>query len=207
MSRLLTLHDPAEAAVYYQAGLWRSDTLYGLAVKHAQERGDAYALRDPYRRLTWRELVAEADQVAGDLHAAGIRAGERVSIWMSNRVEAVIVFLACSRNGYVYNTSLHQSYTVAEIRTLLERVSCRALFAQIDYGADGRKKASSSRHWPCRQCARCSPCPLVGLIPRCRQAPMPSPMPAHRSRPSAATIPMPWSISPSPRARPARPRA
>jgi acyl-CoA synthetase len=141
MSRLLTLHDPAEAAVYYQAGLWRSDTLYGLAVKHAQERGDAYALRDPYRRLTWRELVAEADQVAGDLHAAGIRAGERVSIWMSNRVEAVIVFLACSRNGYVYNTSLHQSYTVAEIRTLLERVSCRALFAQIDYGADGKEES------------------------------------------------------------------
>jgi acyl-CoA synthetase len=136
MSRLLTLHDPGEARAYYAAGLWRTDTLYGLAARHARERGNAFAIRDPYRRLTWRQLVEEVDRVAGALHATGINPGDRVSVWMANRVEAVIVFLACSRNGYVFNTSLHQSYTVAEVMTLLERVGCRALFAQIGWGAD-----------------------------------------------------------------------
>jgi acyl-CoA synthetase len=66
-----------------------------------------------------------------------LRTGDRVSVCTGNRVEAVSIFLACSRNGYVYNTSLHQNYTVSEICGLLERVSCRALFAQRGYGADG----------------------------------------------------------------------
>ena len=110
MARILTLHDPAEARIYYEAGLWRGDTLYGLAARWAAERGDAPALRDPSRKLSWRELVAEADVVAATLHNAGLISGDRVSVFMRNRVEAVIVFLACSRNGYVYNTSLHATY-------------------------------------------------------------------------------------------------
>ena len=46
---------------------------------------------------------------------AGLKRGQRVSVWLPNRVEAVVVFLACSRNGYVCNPSLHQNYTVGEI--------------------------------------------------------------------------------------------
>ena len=135
MARILTLHDPAEARVYYEAGLWRADTLYGLAAHWAAERGDAPALRDPCRRLSWRELVAQADVVAATLHNAGLISGDRVSVFMRNRVEAVIVFLACSRNGYVYNTSLHATYTPEEVATWLERVSSRALFGEVGHGA------------------------------------------------------------------------
>ncbi len=50
------------------------------------------------------------DAVAADLHAAGLKRGERVAVWLPNRVEAVAVFLACSRQGYVCNPSLHQNY-------------------------------------------------------------------------------------------------
>ena len=105
--------------------MWQTDTLYSLARRHATERGGAYALRDSVRRLTWASVVAWADAVATDLHAAGLRAGDRVSIWLPNRLENVIVFLACSRNGYVCNASLHQNYTVAEIRALLARMAER----------------------------------------------------------------------------------
>lgn len=135
MARILTLYDPVEAAAYYQAGLWRTDTLYSLAACWAAERGEAPAIRDPWRRLTWLELVAEADAVAASLHAAGLVPGDRVSVWMGNRVEAVVVFLACSRGGYVFNTSLHATYTPAEVAGLLERVSCRAFFGQAGHGA------------------------------------------------------------------------
>src|ERR687886_755716 len=86
-SPLLTLHDPANARRYYEAGLKR---------------------------------------------------GERVAVWLPNRVEAVAVFLACSRQGYVCNPSLHQNYTVAEIASLLTRTRAAALFAQPGYGADAR---------------------------------------------------------------------
>jgi acyl-CoA synthetase len=46
------------------------------------------------------------------------------------------VLLACSRQGYVCNPSLHQNYTVAEIAGLLARIRAAALFAQRGYGAD-----------------------------------------------------------------------
>jgi acyl-CoA synthetase len=136
---LLTLHDPEAARHYYAEGLWRADTLYTLLAQHAARRPDAFALRDSRRRLTWAELLALVDAVAADLDAAGLKRGERVAVWLPNRVEAVAVQLACSRQGYVCNPSLHRNYTVAEIVELLTRTRAAALFAQPGYGADAHR--------------------------------------------------------------------
>src|SRR5436190_6118409 len=133
---ILTLHDPEVARRYYAAGLWREDTLYTLLARHAARRPAAFALRDSRRRLTWAELQVMVDAVAADLEEAGLKRGERVAVWLPNRVEAVAVFLACSRQGYVCNPSLHRNYTVAEIVELLARTRASALFAQPGYGAD-----------------------------------------------------------------------
>ena len=135
---ILTLHDPAAARRYYAAGLWRDETMYALLAAHAAARPDAYALRDGTRRLTWRDMLAAVDAVAADRAAAGLKFGERVAVWLPSRVESVIVLLACSRQGYICNPSLHQNYTVAEIAGLLERTNAAALFAQPGYGADAR---------------------------------------------------------------------
>jgi acyl-CoA synthetase len=138
MSHLLTLHDPAAAREHYLSGVWQTDTLYSLARRHATEHGSAYAVRDSARRLTWNALVAWVDAVAANLHDSGLRRGDRVSVWLPNRLETVVIMLACSRNGYVCNPSLHQNYTVTEIVTLLSRIDCRALFAQPGWGADAK---------------------------------------------------------------------
>ena len=136
MSTILTLHDPQTAREYYASGVWRSDTLYTLLAGHARTRPDAYALRDSKRRLTWTQLLGWVDALAADLHAAGLKRGQRVSVCLPNRVEAAVVLLACSRNGYVCNPSLHQNYTVGEVIQLLERIQTAALFVQPGYGAD-----------------------------------------------------------------------
>jgi acyl-CoA synthetase len=133
---ILGLHDPTAARRYYAQGLWREETLYTLLRAHAARRPDAFALRDASRRLTWRYLLQAVDAVAGDLWQAGLKPGERVSLFLPNRVEAVVVFLACSRQGWVCNPSLHRNYTVAEIVGLLQRIRAAALFAQPGYGAD-----------------------------------------------------------------------
>ncbi|WP_454914776.1 class I adenylate-forming enzyme family protein [Xanthobacter sediminis] len=133
---LLTLHDPAIARAYYASGQWQDDTLYGLAAAHAARRPDAYALADGTRRLTWAELIRWADAAAADLAAAGLRHGDRVGVWLPNRVESVIVFLACSRAGLVCTPSLHVNHTVGEIVTLMERCGAAALVAQPGHGAD-----------------------------------------------------------------------
>jgi acyl-CoA synthetase len=136
MSTILTLHDPQAAREYYERGVWRADTLYSLLRGHSRARPQAYALRDSRRRLTWSQLAQWVDALAAELHAAGLKRGQRVSMWLPNRVEAVVVFLACSRNGYVCNPSLHQNYNVGDIVQLLERIQTAVLFAQPGYGAD-----------------------------------------------------------------------
>src|SRR3954447_602788 len=133
---LLTLHDPEAARRYYADGLWQKDTLYTLLAEHASRRPQAFALRDGARRLTWVALQAMVDAVAADLDEAGLKRGERVAGWLPNRGEAVAVFFARSRQGYVCNPSLHRNYTAAEIVELLARTRAAALFAQPGYGAD-----------------------------------------------------------------------
>ncbi|MDP6391247.1 MAG: class I adenylate-forming enzyme family protein [Alphaproteobacteria bacterium] len=136
MTTLLTLHDPATARRYYEDGLWRDDTLYSLMAGHAATRAGAFALRDSARRLTWEEVKGWTDAVADALHEAGIAKGQRISICLSNRVEAAIVLLACSRNGYVCNPSLHKNYTGEEILGLLQAIDAAAVFIEEDYVSD-----------------------------------------------------------------------
>lgn len=136
MKPLLTLHDPARARAYYEAGLWRDETFCVLLSRHAAARPDGFALRDSARRLSWAEVKARVDGCAAALAASRLDKGERVSLWLSNRVEAVIAFLACARQGYVCNPSLHRNYTVEEILGLVKRIGARALFAEAGWGAD-----------------------------------------------------------------------
>ncbi len=140
VSTILTLHDPQTAREYYAQGLWQQHTLYSLLRDHAAARPAAFALRYGARRLGWRELQQWVDSVAEDLHSAGVKRGQRVSVWLPSRVEAIVILLACSRNGYVCNPSLHQNYTTAEVLELLTRIECAALVAQSGYGADAARR-------------------------------------------------------------------
>ncbi len=138
MNTLLTLHSPRAARDYYESKVWQRDTMYARLSHYARAQPDRFALRDAHRRLTWIALKGWVDALAAQLHESGLRRGDRVCVWLPNRVENVVVFLACSRNGYVCNPSLHQNYTVGEVITLMQRLSARVLFAQAGYGADAR---------------------------------------------------------------------
>ncbi|RDK06531.1 class I adenylate-forming enzyme family protein [Cupriavidus lacunae] len=145
MQNILTLHNPQHARDYYLSAVWQQETLYTLARRHARERPTSCALRDADMRLTWREVVDWVDSVAEALHRQGVKPGDRVAIWLPNVVQATIIFLACSRNGYVCCPSLHQNYTVDEICTLLNRIQCRALFGMPGYGADADNRSVFAR--------------------------------------------------------------
>ena len=73
MRPFLTLHHPAQSRRYYEQGVWRGDTFYGLLAGHAAVRPDAIALQDGRRRVTWKELHAWVDGVAADLRARADR--------------------------------------------------------------------------------------------------------------------------------------
>jgi acyl-CoA synthetase len=136
----LTLHDPGTARSYYDQGLWTEDTFYSLMSEHALRTPDAMALRDGRNRLDWRTLKVRVDSMAADLQRQGLVAGDRMSIWMSNRLEAVTSFLACSREGIACNPSLHKTYTCGEIVTLMGELGSKALVTEPEWGADRAHK-------------------------------------------------------------------
>ena len=140
MRPFLTLHDPATARAYYAAGLWRNQTFYSLLADQADRAPDRSALRDGRTSLNWISLKTRVDAMADDLADQGIVAGDRISVWMSNRVEAIVAFLACSREGIACNPSLHRSYTCGEIVELLSELRSKALVTEAGWGADRASK-------------------------------------------------------------------
>lgn len=136
MRPFLTLHTPARTRAFYETGLWREQTLYDLLSQHATARPDAPAIRDGRVCQSWSELRKWVDGVAAALRGRGLTRGDRVSIWMSNRVESVVMFLACVREGLACNPSLHRTHTCEEVRQLLVRLSSRALLTEPGWGAD-----------------------------------------------------------------------
>lgn len=194
MAPILTLHHPGRTREYYRDSIWRGDTMYALASRHAMQRGASFALRDARRRLTWAALVSWVDAFAAELHASGIRRGDRVAVWLPNRIESTVAFLACSRNGYVCNPSLHQNYTVAEIAGLLESIGARALVAQPGWGADAGTADIFAKAAQVSSIKR-----LYALLPLNADAvPMPADVKAFPPRPSGAGTPVSPPISNDP---------
>lgn len=138
MRPFLTLHDPAQTREHYRRGLWRRDTAYSLMAAHAAAHPDRRAYRDGALALTWRELAARVDAFAGALDGLGLGPGDRVSVWMPNRVEPVVAFLACSRGGHAVNPSLHRTHTCAEAADLMRRIGAAALVTEPGWGAQRR---------------------------------------------------------------------
>ncbi len=139
MRPYLTLHDPEQARAWYRDGLWTDDTPWSLLTRHASERPQAVALRDGRSRLTWTQLLERTETLAGVLERRGLVTGDRVSVWMSDRVEPVLALLACSRNGYTLNPSLHRTHTCAEVAALLRLIGTRVLITEPGWGADNSK--------------------------------------------------------------------
>jgi acyl-CoA synthetase (AMP-forming)/AMP-acid ligase II len=133
---ILSLLDKERIEEHYRSGFWRHETIYALASSHAECRPQQPAIRERRRRLDWRQLVAAADALAGDLTSPGVRAGERVALWLPSSIETAVALLACSRQGYVLSPSLHRDHTVADIVGLVERMRAAALIAAPGWGAD-----------------------------------------------------------------------
>ena len=108
-------------------------------------------MRDRFRRLTYRQLLAATDAFAADLASYGARAGERIGVWLPSRIESVIALLACSKSGAVCCPSLHRDHTTGEVVELMQRTRAVAFVWQSGYGADADKSTWSMRSRPCRR--------------------------------------------------------
>ncbi len=71
-------------------------------------------------RLTYRQLYDETTRVARGLLALGIKPGERVGIWASNRYEWVVIQYATARIGAIL-VNINPAYLAGELEYVLRQ--------------------------------------------------------------------------------------
>jgi len=96
----------SETARRHAAGHWGSMPLGECFVRTCAARGDAVALIDDERRLTFAEWDRLSAAAARGLLDLGVRGGDVVAYQLPNWWEAAVLFLAAARIGAVVNPVL-----------------------------------------------------------------------------------------------------
>ena len=96
-------------------GLTYAESLALLAARH----GDREALVFGDARYSFRDLDRESRAVADRFHALGLRPGDKVAMWLTNRADYVFFWLGAARSGLVVsmmNTRLKRDEIAYQVR-------------------------------------------------------------------------------------------
>src|SRR5262245_46556148 len=110
--------------------MWFADILR----RNATRSGDAVALRDPWRAVTWRELRDEVANLASAL-AQCVPPGGRVVLFSGGRLEMIEAYLACAAAGVIV-APLNPALTAPEIASIVDSLTPSLVLAD----AAGRKR-------------------------------------------------------------------
>lgn len=127
----------------YSYGVSTSPLLGVTVGQLLQERAEQHPDRDAAvfyqdnERLTFKQLLEQADHLAAGLLSLGLKKGDRVGIWGPNSREWVITQYATARAGLVL-VSVNPMYRRHELEYALKKVECCALiaapgFKDLDY--------------------------------------------------------------------------
>ncbi|NLE11384.1 MAG: acyl--CoA ligase [Actinobacteria bacterium] len=138
----MILDSAEQVAEYTGAGIWGDKTLMDLVRETAARTPDAEALVDPPnraellpgepRRLTYRELTAQVDNLAAALLGAGLRKDDVLMVQLPNTVEIVEVLLACARLGVICSPVPVQ-FRTHELRYIIPLVEPKAFVTCVDF--------------------------------------------------------------------------
>jgi amino acid adenylation domain-containing protein len=95
----------------------------------AQRHGDKVALVAGATRLSYRELDAASDRLAGALAAHGVARGDRVVVFMDNCWEAVVAIFAALKAGAVFSP-INPSTKAGKLAFVINNCRARALITQ-----------------------------------------------------------------------------
>ena len=117
--------------------LWPS--LSAMAADAGARFGDAEAMVDGDRRVSFAELIAHAQRVTAALVASGIEPGERAAVWAPNRYEWLVAALGTLGAGAAV-VPVNTRFKREEVRYILERSGARVVFTVgeflgMDYAA------------------------------------------------------------------------
>jgi 2,3-dihydroxybenzoate-AMP ligase len=92
---------PDVADRYRRAGYWRGSSIGQLVAASAARHPDRIAAVDATRRVTYRELVDEADRIASGLLGLGVGRHDRVVLQLSNVIEFLSTVLGLFSVGAI----------------------------------------------------------------------------------------------------------
>ncbi|MGH8764109.1 MAG: AMP-binding protein, partial [Burkholderiales bacterium] len=90
------------------------------------DAGTAPALLDRGRPVSFHALADESCRIAQGLHALGVRAGDRVALWLPNLPAWLAVFFACARLGAIA-VAVNTRFRGGELADILQRSRSRVL--------------------------------------------------------------------------------
>lgn len=102
-------------------------TLPDLIARHATERASHPALVQDGRQLTYREVHAQADQVAAALQRDGLRPGDSVAVCAANSIPYAVLFVGALRAGLIV-APLAPSSTPESLLTMLKDSGAKLFF-------------------------------------------------------------------------------
>ena len=170
-----------------------------------EENPDRVAVRtkEDEVRLTWAELGARADAMAGGLARLGVARGDTVALMLSNRPEFSVADLAVMTLGAT-PFSIYQQFTPDQIAYIVGDAGAKVAIVEaafLETFGGGARAAPGARDGHRRRGRRVGPTRRTGATSR---APIPASTPSRTGRRSSPTISSPSS---TPRARPGRRRA
>jgi HIP---CoA ligase len=111
-------------------GRW--DSIPAMAAATADRFGDRLAVVDGDTRLTYAELIDEANRFGAALVASGIEPGHRVSIWAPNSGEWIVAALGLWQAGAVL-VPVNTRFKGGEAADILSRSRARVLVTVTDF--------------------------------------------------------------------------
>ena len=107
----------------------------------ASSTPDAPVLTQGATTITWAELYGRARQVARELAAAGVSAGDRVAFLDRNGIDYFEVFFGCALMGAV-SVAVNWRLAPAEMAVIIEDADARVVFVGADYEAAAKEVVS-----------------------------------------------------------------
>ena len=134
----------------------------GILPEELLKPGREVVLRSGDGRLTRDQLRAEAEQVAGGLARAGVKAGDRVGLYAANSLEWVIAYLGLQRAGACL-VPMNPDYHSGEAEHILNDADPALVIADppraIIAASLGRRVV------PIDELPRADPLPMPGVTP------------------------------------------
>lgn len=110
----------------------REACIHELVKEQAERTPEAIAVIAGERTLTYEEVNSEANRLAHQLRALGVRPGTYVAVHLSRKPELIIALLAVLKAGGAY-VPLEPAYPEARIQYILKNLDCKTVISETSW--------------------------------------------------------------------------